>query len=506
MTCTIGPASFLPNQGLVCHGPLPKLLVPSVNGSATMNYPLMVTTPPGTQMQSLPEPSKAFRSVATFVRDTRYDDLPDSVVQFAALLVLDLIGVAAAASRLAVSRIARNYAARHWLSGAPAEAARMLFDGRSVSMPGAAFAAATQIDNLDAHDGWQASKGHAGAGIFPALAALSESRPDVSGRDALAALVVGYEVSYRAARALHATVPDYHTSGAWNALGCVAIGARLRGHSEDVFRHALGIAEYHAPRSQMMREIANPTMLHDGSGWGAPTGIYATLIAEEGFEGAPAALVEFDDARFAWEDLGEVWLTAEQYIKPYPICRWAHAPIDAALALRRTHDIRPEDVEAIEIETFRESAALSCAVPTTTSNAQYSLAWPVAAALARGRVTVSEVLNDSFTDPTLRRLTERTTARATDDYNATFPAQRMGAVTVQLSDGRRIESGPTEASGGPKPLPTEDDVIAKFQDFAEPVLGRDRAGRIIDTILGLNDAQASFRSVMDLVTDPVEAS
>lgn len=81
------------------------------------------------------------------------------------------------------------------------------------------------IDNLDAHDGYQPSKGHAGAALLPALAALA---PDgLSGRAALAALVVGYEVSYRAAVALHATTADYHTSGAWNALGCVAIAARL---------------------------------------------------------------------------------------------------------------------------------------------------------------------------------------------------------------------------------------------------------------------------------------
>ena len=92
-------------------------------------------------------------------------------------------------------------------------------------------------------------------------------------------------------------------------------------------------------------------------------GVYATLIAEDGFEGAPAALIEFEDAAPAWADLWPHLLTAEQYIKPYPICRWAHAPIDAALALRKAHAIDPTEIQSVEIETFRESAtALSCDV------------------------------------------------------------------------------------------------------------------------------------------------
>ena len=66
-------------------------------------------------------------------------------------------------------------------------------------------------------------------------------------RDALRALVVAYEIAARAAFALHASVSDYHTSGAWNALGVAAIGCRLRSANPDQLRQAFGIAEYHGP-------------------------------------------------------------------------------------------------------------------------------------------------------------------------------------------------------------------------------------------------------------------
>src|SRR5262249_57129144 len=127
------------------------------------------------------------------------------------------------------------------------------------------------------------------------------------GAEALAALVAGYEVSARAGIALHATVSDYHPSGAWNALGVAAVGARLRRLSPTQLREALGIAEYHGPRSQMMRVIDTPTMLHDGSAWGALAGATAVFLAERGFTGAPAVTVEAPDVAEIWRDLGETW-------------------------------------------------------------------------------------------------------------------------------------------------------------------------------------------------------
>ncbi|MBI1385593.1 MAG: MmgE/PrpD family protein [Rhizobiales bacterium] len=455
-----------------------------------------------TEMQSLPEPSPTFGEVAAFVLQRQSNAFPPEVIAFARLLMLDLLGVAAAASGMDAGRIAREHAARHWSAGAGAPGARMIFDGRRVSLPGAAFAIATQIDNLDAHDGWQPSKGHGGAALLPALVAFAEAEKAVSGPDALAAFIIGYEVAYRSAWALHATTTCYHTSGAWNALGCTAIGARLRSMPADVFRHALGIAEYHAPRSQMMREVANPSMLHDGTGWGAPTGVYATLIAEDGFTGAPAATVEFDDARFAWGSLGEDWLTNKQYIKPYPTCRWTHAPIDAVLAMRAAHKLTSRDVAAIEITSFQYAIDLAMGVPASSPVAQYSLAWPVAAALVRGHVTVDEIIEGSFGDPEIGRLTRATRGIVDPVIERTYPERRLARVTLVLTDGTRLESGEREASGGPLPLPSEAEVRDKFKRFAGPVLGEARTARIEEMVLGLATARSDFKALIDELAAP----
>jgi 2-methylcitrate dehydratase PrpD len=84
------------------------------------------------------------------------------------------------------------------------------------------------------------------------------------GSEILLCLTLGYELACRTALAQHASVPDYHTSGAWVAVAGVA--ARLRRLDRTQTAHAMGIAERHGPHSQMMHYIDHLTMLKDGSG------------------------------------------------------------------------------------------------------------------------------------------------------------------------------------------------------------------------------------------------
>jgi 2-methylcitrate dehydratase PrpD len=110
-------------------------------------------------------------------------------------------------------------------------------------------------------------KGHAGAAVLPAALAFLDGPAAATTHDLVAALAVGYEISLRAGLVLHGTASDYHSSGAWNALGAAAVGARLLGLDATATWHALGIAEYSAPRAPMMRAIAHPTMVKDSSAW-----------------------------------------------------------------------------------------------------------------------------------------------------------------------------------------------------------------------------------------------
>jgi 2-methylcitrate dehydratase PrpD len=420
--------------------------------------------------------------VVRFVHELRFGALPQDVIAQASRCLLDLIGVAAAGSRTRMSRIARAYAVSD-MNGS-ARRSRILFDGRPCSAAGATFAGATTIDAIDAHDGHALTKGHAGVAVLPALLALcdlqSDDAPSINAHEFLTCLVLGYEIGTRAGIALHASASDYHCSGAWSAMACAAVAARVLRFDVCKTREALGIAEYFAPRGQMLRTCEHPSMVKDGSGWGAHAGIAAAWLARDGFTGAPAVLIEDASTREHWRDLGTRWCIREQYFKPHAVCRWAQPAIEAVLNLQRTHGFVLQDVARIDIETFREAVALGSAVsmPATTEEAQYSLAYPVAAALVFGRVGADEVDAAALADERIRPIVE--CIRLTEDraWSQRFPAERWARATIALRDGRVLRSDPAQARGDPDRPLADDELRDKYFAFATPVLGRVRAERI----------------------------
>jgi 2-methylcitrate dehydratase PrpD len=250
------------------------------------------------------------------------------------------------------------------------------------------------IDSIDAHDGTTPNKGHAGSAVFPALLAVADALraggQALSGRDFAVALAVAYEVSYRAGQVQHATCADYHTSGAWTAVGVAAACARLLGCTEEQIRHAAGIGEYHGPRSQMMRCIDFPTMVRDGVGWGAPSGVTAAYLARHGFTGAPALTCEGESAAPHWGDLGLAWRTIEHtHYKPYPCCRWAHPSIDAARELMQIHGLTHDRIKAVRIRTFHYATRLAGHGPRSLDEFTYAIAFPVATMIVRGRMAAA---------------------------------------------------------------------------------------------------------------------
>ncbi|WP_377192200.1 MmgE/PrpD family protein [Ruegeria meonggei] len=445
-----------------------------------------------------------FDRVAEFALNRSADTMPDSAKEAAALMMLDTMGILIASGPMQAGVIARDTAALLYASTDPSYGTRMMFDGRAVSLAGAVYAAATQTDNLDGHDGYNPTKGHIGVVVLPTLIALAEHRPALTGPEALAAVITGYEIAGRAGLSLHASVSDYHTSGAWNALGVVAMAARLRGHTPEQLRQAMGIAEYHGPRSQMMREIANPTMLHDGSGWGALVGVSSAILAERGFTGAPAITIEAAAAAPHWDDLGQFWQVEHQYVKPYPICRWAHAAIDGVRTVMRDNGLTHAQIRSVDINSFHQAACLYAGLPDTTSQAQYSLPFAVAVQAIYGRIGVEHISGTGLADPAVADLLTRIRVAESDRHTRRFPQGRWADVTVVTTDGRVFESGDVNARGGPEAPMNRDEVIGKYTEFAAPVVGSNRADAIRKTMLGWVDPDTRYSDLSNLIFDGPE--
>jgi len=432
------------------------------------------------------------RDALSFVMGLKWADVPEPVKARVKMALLDVIGVGAGGAGFRSAQIAAGFAADHLGGNAP-----LLFDDRHASTAGAAFAAAMSIDALDAHDGFNPAKGHIGAVLF---ASLWPCMKGMRGADFLTALVAGYEFGARASMAQHGTVPDYHTSGSWGAVTGAAILSRLWSLDNNTARHAIGIAEYHGPRSQMMRGVDYPTMLKDGTAWGAMTAVSPALLAQAGFTGAPAITVE--QAPAYWADLGQRWFTLEQYFKPYPVCRWAQAPIEGILALRRLHGLASTDVTHIHVATFHESIRLATNNPKATDEAQYSTSFPCAVAIVRGDVGPADIGDDALSDPEIVRLSNALTMSEDAEANAVFPLTRLAKVTLTLTDGRELSSDWMQPRWDHDAPPTKDEIDAKFHAYADGPLGVDRATAIREAVENL--AETSTDALAALLSQPIK--
>ena len=328
------------------------------------------------------------KALVEFASGLSLDEVPGSARARLGLLLADMAAVCAAGRPAPASAMAAAYAA----AVHPGAEATLLVDGRRVGAAGAAFANGVLANVLDFDDGHRLTKGHPGAVVIPATLAVAQ-KLNASVGAWLEAVVVGYEVAIRAGIALHDRDASYHASGAWGGVGA-AVAARAAagtGRLRDARRCRAG----RVPRA----DRAHHALLRgaaDDQGrvrLGRVGGASARPCWRR--RGSPPA-AEFLDSEL--DDLGRRWRLEELYIKAYPCCRWSQGAIAAAIQATGGRTLAPGDVRRVRVRTFAAADGLAKVIPGTTEEAQYSLVWPVACVLARGRFGVAEVLGP-FNDP-----------------------------------------------------------------------------------------------------------
>jgi 2-methylcitrate dehydratase PrpD len=335
--------------------------------------------------------------------------------------------------------------------------------------------------------------GHPGAQIIPTALALAETR-GLGGPRMLTGIVVGYEVAHRTARIWHATHDVYQACGSWGSVACAAVAAHLMDLSREQIWHALGIADYHAPNLPMMRDIDDPAMVKHGIGWGAMNGIVSAELAARGFSGIPSllGLADYQD----WvADIGEHYIVADGLArKRYACCAWDHAAILAADQLMRTYGFDASDIVRIRVETFHETLRLGVELPTTTEDAQFNLAWPLAAYIVDGEIGPGQILEQAFEREDIRSLAQRIEVVETEELNRLYRLASEGdprgkyasKVVIELRDGRTLQTDSVEGEiNYPQGTWDEESLEDKFRWLANYVLDEDRIDTLVALIWGL---------------------
>ncbi len=436
-------------------------------------------------------------SLFEFCRDFDFLNAPTKTQEILKSSLLDIIGVMAGAVSNDTSKAMRRYARFHYPAGT--YTSRLIFNGQRVNILGAAWAGGFSADSLDAHEGHFLSKGHAGATVVPALLALADALhhqgKDMSGHEFLTSLCIGYETALRAGTALMATSPTYHASGGFSAIGVVCAGSRMLGFDEQTFRHALGIAEYFSARCPMMRVVETPTMLRDAHGAGAFVGLNALLMAKEGMTGAPAETVEDATVAEHWVDIGKRWEIDSQYFKPWPVCRWAQPALTAMLQLQRDYpELNSDSVEVIRVETFYESMCLQGHTPSNADEAQYALAFPLAALIVRGKVGPDEVTGSAIFSPDILAMSSRIEIVEASDISERFPDEILSRLTITTKNGSVIVSPVTPAKGDPETPLTPEELDQKYDLFSVG-LGQQRSLAVKHAIINLDQSVSAVAAL-----------
>jgi 2-methylcitrate dehydratase PrpD len=444
---------------------------------------------------------------ARFITTIRWADLPEAVTRRAALCLVDTVAAMLAGRAAPSARIAADLAGAWWGPGH----AHLVLDGRRVAAPGAGFANAVAANAVDIDDVGIYTWGHPGAQVVPAALALAEQR-HLDGRGLLTAIVVGYEMAFRAGRCVNfeaskvaAAQRTYRACGSWGSVACAAIASHVLGLDETATRHALGIAEYHSPDLPLMRDLDAPAMVKHGVGPGVVTGLLAAELASRGFTGITASL---DTERFRdfAGDLGTGYLLPEGISwKRFSSCAWTHPALIAAESLMARHAIAPDRIANVLIETYPDAVRLGTRLPATTEEAQFNLAWPVAALLADGQVGPAQVLGGRLGSGVITELARRIEVRVSSELTRLYYLSEVNdpdgkdaaIVTITFRDGTVLSSGLTENVLYPEPGWGEAEMGEKFKWLAA---GHVKAAAINDLLSRLLDV-ASVPDVSALMDD-----
>jgi 2-methylcitrate dehydratase PrpD len=404
-----------------------------------------------------------------------------------------------------VSKITSEYAARTW----PGNEATILLHGRRAGPVGAAFANGWAANGFDSDDGLRYAYGHGGAQIFPAALAVAESR-GLSGKRMLAAMVVGYEVAHRAGRCWHDSREVYQACGSWGSVACAATAANLMELTPDQAMQALGVAEYFAPNLPMMRDIDDPAMVKHGIGWGAMTGVVSAGLASQGFTGIPSIL-GFETYRDWVRGIGDNYIMVEGVgwkERGYACCGWAHAAAKGARSLVDAYDIALEDVAAIRVDGFHETVRLGVELPTTTEEAQFNVAWPVAAMLLDGEIGPAQTLEPRLEDPEICSVAKKVELVESEELNELRRLYELGdrrgrfasKVIIVLQDGTTFDSGLVEGSFRfPASGWSRQKMEEKFRWLAQFVLDDEQIDGLLEMVWHFEDVPSVAR-LTDMVS------
>jgi len=357
-------------------------------------------------------------------------------------------------------------AARRHPEAAAFEKALQAADPGSVSATAAGFCAAACWD--EACEGLARAHGRPGLTVLGACHALARSKPFTLD-EVLAAYITGYEVGGRMGESLRVG-PGMHVDGAWPCFGVAAAVVRLLGGDAAQALAAIRIAACQMPYSLYLPVAAGANARNVYLPHASQLGMLAASAALGGISAPTGAIEELRSRALAGAPAGPPlappgeWLIRETYLKPYAAVRHVHYGAAAAIALRPEIAGRLAGISRIRLSTYAEALAY-CGnrAPRQAIQAQFSLSYGVACALASGELVPDSYAAKSLEDPELSRL-ERM-IETTEDATLTRSGKRGATLVIEL-DEAQFKHTVDRVTGDPSLPMARAELLAKYARYS----------------------------------------
>jgi 2-methylcitrate dehydratase PrpD len=436
---------------------------------------------------------KWLKQWVAFARATQFDDLPEAVVDRARLVMLDSLGAIIAGRAepemgRAMKRLVKTAKTRK--SGSPLLTA---------------FAGGTAGTMLEIDEGNQYARGHPGIHVIPAVMAVAEGRA-MSGREAILALALGYEIGARIGIASKLRV-SMHPHGTWGTVGAALAVAKLGRASARDLASVINVASSLGLTTSRRTMLEGATVRNTYAGFSNMLGLMAWDLVKAGFTGEVDGVgsvyggIAADDWRpdEMTRELGQRWEIARNYFKRHAACRYNHGALDALaeITAKAGGRIDPAAVESVTVETYVWAAQLDHPRPQNMLAAKFSMPFSIATAIVHGKADLAAFRDEARANPVVMALAAKVQVNEDPDLTAKLPGLRPARVRLVLKDGRTFEAMAQTNKGDTEDPYSSADVIAKFHEVAAPHIGDVKAKAVVSACLSLETAP-SLRAITDL--------
>ncbi len=437
---------------------------------------------------------------ADFTLGLKLEAVPKEALKWAKWAILDCTGVGLAGSKNEIGAIVENYV--KFVGGNPQ--ARVLALGLATSVTEAAVANGALFHAMDYDD--VGGFGHPTAVLLPVIYALADLvRP--SGKEALAAYVVGYEVGNAMAdRNTFGKIDTsswelgWHPTGPHGTIGATCTAARLLGLNRQQTMYAMGIAASEA--CGIHKNFGTMTKpLH--AGLAARNAVFAALLAQRGYTADADALGGNHGFLRAFKGPGDYTeelvcgklgksfaLSRGIAIKWYPGCWSTHRATSSLIDLMQVNALKADDIERIEVDL--RPVPLLHFNPSTGFEGKFSMAFNLAVGALKGWPEILDYTAERTQEPAVRSLMQR--VRHVQD-----PADGSVNVLIVTKDGRRFQKNVIHAPGDPIFGLQEERNMSKFRTCAAFRLSPDAITKVADGLLNLEQV-ADLSTLMDFMT------